>query len=542
MQILGKVINIAKINSLNYCIINKIISNLGHNKKIVRIKIFYMNLAIINSRASSGVKAPTVSVEVHLSNGLPSLSIVGLPETAVKESKDRVRSAILNSKFEFPIRRIVVNLAPADLPKKDGGRFDLPIAIGILAASGQIPIIDLDAYEFAGELALSGKLRYVPGILPFTLATKKAKRRLIIPQKNANEASLVSDIEIFPAKNLLEVCSHLVGCKLLKQQEYCSQEITSDLELDLSDVRGQYHAKRALEIAAAGQHGMLMIGPPGTGKTMLASRLPGILPAMIEAEALETAAVYSICGKSFDLTQWYKRPFRAPHHTASSAALIGGSNPPKPGEVSLAHNGVLFLDELPEFNRYVLEVLREPMESGIVNISRASNQAEFPAKFQLITAMNPCPCGYFGDNKDRCQCSSKQIKKYRSKISGPLLDRIDLHIEVPALPKGILFDLNNGQKIETSSQIKERVWMARQKQLHRSGKSNTYLSNKEVESICRIDHADKIFLENAIEKCNLSARAYHKILKIARTIADIDCNDDVQNKHLVEALSYRRVL
>jgi magnesium chelatase family protein len=499
-----------------------------------------MYLAIINSRASSGIKALQVTVEVHLSNGLPSLSIVGLPETAVKESKDRVRSAIINSKFEFPIRRIVVNLAPADLPKKDGGRFDLAIAIGVLAASGQIPMNNLDAYEFAGELALSGKLRPINGVLPFALATKQANRSLIVTQKNADEASLVDNINILPAKSLLDVCAHLTGRQLLNPYKFVP-EIKADPQLDLSDVRGQYHAKRALEIAASGQHGMLMIGPPGSGKTMLASRLAGILPAMSEDESLETAAIYSVCDKPFDFNQWRKRPFRSPHHTTSSVALVGGSNPPKPGEVSLAHNGVLFLDEFPEFNRHVLEVLREPMESGNVNISRASNQAEFPAKFQLVAAMNPCPCGYFGDNKGRCRCAPKQIQAYRAKISGPLLDRIDLHIEVPALPRGVLSGLDNAI-IETSAEVRNRVITARQKQFNRAGKVNAYLSNKEIENMCKIELADKHFLEDTIEKLNLSARAYHRILKIARTIADIDHCDDIQNVHLIEAVGYRRGL
>ena len=405
-----------------------------------------MSLAIVYSRARLGMDAPLVTVEVHLSNGLPSLSIVGLPETAVKESKDRVRGALLNSCFEFPARRITINLAPADLPK-EGGRFDLPIALGILAASGQIPGNELGEYEFAGELALSGELRPVQGILPMTLQTHRAQRTLLVPQDNAAEALLVRDARVLAARHLLQVTAHLTRAQRMEALPAMPLIAGTDTLPDLADVRGQPHARRALEIAASGGHSLLMLGPPGTGKSLLASRLPGILPELTETEALEAAALRSICGLSIDPARWRKRPFRAPHHTASAVALVGGGSSPRPGEISLAHHGVLFLDELPEFDRRVLEVLREPLESGHIMISRAALQAEFPARFQLIAAMNPCHCGWLGDPSGRCRCTSEQIQRYRNRISGPLLDRIDMHVEVPRLS----IEAMNGPRGECSA-------------------------------------------------------------------------------------------
>ncbi|MEI6414977.1 MAG: YifB family Mg chelatase-like AAA ATPase, partial [Pseudomonadota bacterium] len=393
-----------------------------------------MSLAILYSRARSGIDAPLVTIEVHLSNGLPSLSIVGLPELAVKESKDRVRGALLNSRFEFPNRRITINMAPADLPK-EGGRFDLPIALGVLAASGQIPSGALENYEFLGELALTGEIRPVRGALPAALKAREAGRHLVVPRDNAEEAARVTGLEVLAATHLLEVCEHLHGTRPLSVQPPATEPATPPSQgTDLAEVRGQIQAKRALEVAAAGGHNLLFLGPPGTGKSMLASRLPGILPPMSDAEALAAAAVLSVSEPGFDARSWGVRPFRAPHHSASAVALVGGGSDPRPGEVSLAHCGVLFLDELPEFERKVLEVLREPLESGHILISRAARQAHFPAQFQLIAAMNPCPCGYLGDPKGQCHCSTDQVARYRSRLSGQLLDRIDIHVDVPRLP------------------------------------------------------------------------------------------------------------
>lgn len=498
-----------------------------------------MSLATLYTRAN-GLDAAAVTIEVHLANGLPSLSIVGLPEAAVKESKDRVRAAILNSQFEFPSRRITINLAPADLPK-EGGRFDLPIALGILAASGQIPLEGLDRYEFAGELALSGELRPIPGVLPLSIQAHKMGRHIVVPKASAAEAALVQAATVLPVNHLLEVCAHLHGHNTIEAMAHISSthpEPSNNCELDMADVRGQHQARRALELAAAGGHNLLFYGPPGTGKTMLASRLATILPAMSETEAIETAAVYSISNRGFCVDQWGKRPFRSPHHSASSVALVGGGNPPKPGEVSLAHNGVLFLDELPEFDRKVLEVLREPLEAGEITIARASHQVDFPARFQLIAAMNPCPCGYLGHPNGKCRCTSEQVSRYRSRISGPLLDRIDMQVEVPPLPQKELHEKR--ADIESSAIIHRRVVAARQYQIARQGRANAQLGNREIETYCRLNDECRQLLAQATTQLGLSARAHHRILRVARTIADLAANEEIKLEYLSEAISYRR--
>ncbi len=503
-----------------------------------------MSLAVLYSRALSGMDAPEVVVEVHLANGLPSFTIVGLPEAEVKESKDRVRAAIQTAQFEFPARRITVNLAPADLPK-ESGRYDLPIALGILAASGQIPKESLINYEIAGELALTGELRPIRGALAMTYhmvhtQTKQEnsaqnKRAFILPHLSAQEASLVKDAIIYPANTLLEVCAHLSRHTELKQFE--STAVFQLLPyLDFNEVKGQSQAKRALEIAAAGGHSVLMSGPPGTGKSMLAGRFAGILPSMTESEALESAAIQSLNG-NYKLENWKRRPFRSPHHTASGVALVGGGGIPRPGEISLAHHGVLFLDELPEFDRKVLEVLREPLESGHITISRAARQADFPAKFQLLAAMNPCPCGYLGHFNNKCRCTPDNVTRYKAKISGPLLDRIDLHIEVPALKENELTSATNS---ENSGIIRTRVENARELQLKRQGKANFELGSLEIDAFCQPDDAGMTLLKTAISRLNLSARAYHRILKVARTIADLAGDATIKPNQIAEAVQYRR--
>lgn len=493
-----------------------------------------MSLAVVYSRGLAGMQAPLVRVEVHVGQGLPGMHVVGLPETEVKEARDRVRAALLTSRFALPQSRVTVSLAPADLPK-ESGRYDLPIALGILAATAQIPKPPLSALEFAGELALSGDLRPIRGALAMTLAAHRDARAFVLPEASASEAALVPGALVHPARSLAQVCAHLSGREPLARIEGTARAGAATWP-DLADVKGQAQARRALEIAAAGGHSLLLTGPPGTGKTMLAQRLPGILPALLQEEALESAAVQSLTARGFAPERFGVCVWRAPHHTASAVALVGGGSPPRPGEISLAHHGVLFLDELPEFDRRVLEVLREPLESGRITISRAAQQADFPARFQLVAAMNPCPCGFLGHYSAQCRCTPDRIAHYRGRLSGPLLDRIDLHVEVPALPERELDEVPGG---EPSAMVRVRVQAARERQLERQGHPNVVLASGELNRHCLLDAAARNLLRHAVSRHALSARGYDRTRRVARTIADLAGSPMLRMEHVAEALQYR---
>jgi len=494
-----------------------------------------MGLAILHCRAQYGTEAPPVTIEVFLSGGLPVFNLVGMPETAVRESKDRVRSALLASGFEFPQSRITVSLGPAEM-RKTGGRYDLPVAVGILAANRELPASRLRDVEIYGELALDGSLRAVTGLLPSVIKAQAAGRAVIVPQGNAAEATLAR-ASVYPASCLRDVVDHLAGREALEPAAIPEPLEAASSAPELLDVKGQQFAKRALEIAASGFHNLLFIGPPGTGKSMLARRLPGILPPMAEQEALDAAAVCSLAGATVSTETWRTRPFRAPHHTASAAALVGGGRALAPGEISRAHNGVLFMDELPEFNRTVLEALREPLEAGSVRIARAGMHADFPARFQLVAAMNPCPCGYLGDEKSDCRCSRDRVVAYRNKVSGPLLDRIDLHVEVLRPSTDVLRHGEDGA--ESSATVSRRVSAARQVQVQRQGMPNALLDGAALKRVCRLDDAGWALLDNAADRFSLSARAHQRILRVARTIADLGVHKKIAPPHIAEALSLR---
>jgi magnesium chelatase family protein len=497
-----------------------------------------MSLATVLARAQNGLAADLVTVEAHLAPGLPGLNIVGLPEAAVREAKDRVKAAIITCGYQFPNRRITVNLAPADLPK-EGGRFDLAIALAILAASGQLPAPALARLEVLGELSLSGELRAVHGVLPTALKARAAGHRLLVPAANLSEAALAEGVEVCTAANLAALCADLHRGELPAAVAAPPAPAGTAVP-DLAEVRGQHAAKRALEVAAAGGHSLLMAGPPGAGKSMLAQRLPGLLPPLTDEEAMEVAAVASISQDGFDIARhWRRRPYRAPHHTASAVALVGGGGTPRPGEITLAHCGVLFLDELPEFPRAVLEVLREPLESGHITVSRAARQAEFPARFQLVAAMNPCPCGYLGDANGRCRCTPDQVLRYRGRISGPLMDRIDLQVFVPRVEREAL--TGPAGEIESSATVAARVLQARQRQQVRQGRPNAQLAPRETERHCPLEAPARQLLEAALSRLSLSARAYHRVMRIARSIADLAGAERIAAAHVAEAVRYREL-
>lgn len=499
-----------------------------------------MATSILYTRASSALDTPPVTVEVHLSAGLPGFHLVGLPEAAVRESKDRVRSAILNSQFEFPCSRITINLAPADLPK-EGGRYDLAIALGILAASRQIPDKHLSQYEFLGELALTGEIRAVSGIVNASLACEAAQRQLIVPIQNGLEAALAIGDKHLTAGHLLDVCSHLHGqTSLLSEPTPVAPSPEPVHDKDMADIKGQHQGKRALEIAAAGKHNLLYSGPPGCGKSMLAERLPGILPAMNRQESLEHLALLSSINQRPDIHNLHRRPFRAPHHSASAVAIIGGGKPLRPGEISLAHHGVLFLDELPEYSRPCLDALREPLENHTVSIARASGQACYPASFQLIAAMNPCPCGFYGNRQQNCQCSVEQIRRYRNKVSGPLLDRMDLQLQLQPTPVSLLNHSEHDE--ENSATIKQRVIAAHERQMSRQGMHNALLNNKALKQHQHIQADALKLLERIAHSLQLSARGFQRSLRVARTIADLAGSSHITSPHISEACSYRQKL
>ena len=513
-----------------------------------------MSISLIKSRALLGISSPLVDVEVHIGNGLPAFNIVGLPEAEVRESRERVRAAIVHSGFEFPNRRLTVNLAPADLPK-NSGRFDLPIAVGILAASGQLACSDFEetiaSLEFVGELSLTGAIRPVAGLLAMAVASQRQSRRLlIVPKDNASELAALIEPRALAAENLLEVAAHILGQSSLERLAHHREAHRGQSGNDFSQVKGLGLAKRALEIAAAGGHGLIMVGHPGAGKSLLANAMSSILPPLDEEQATEVMVLHDVKrgqlerheqlsarASGLPVGSWGQRPFRNPHHSASSVALVGGGSPPKPGEVSLAHRGILFLDEFPEFNRQALEGLREPLECGQISISRAARQVVFPARFQLIAAMNPCPCGFFGD--PRCRCTREQVIKYQGRVSGPLLDRIDVQVQVDAVHEDILL---GSAKEESSAQIAVRVADAFVRQTLRQGKPNAQLEPAEIEQYCALPQDAKTLLVRAAQRLQWSSRASHRVIKLARTIADLEASVAISASHIAEAVSFRRAL